>query len=178
MIILEGKQKLDEAEIVTLLGKNQGLLYVRVSTTDQAENEYSIESQIEMCKERAINKFSYKDDELIAIVERGGMGDDPNRPALNYALHLLQKGLGKKIFILHPDRLTRDNTLQGIVSRKIWSMGVDIEFVEFEVDPTNPESMLMYNIQESIAQYNKAKILANSKRGRTVKAKKGEFPSF
>ncbi|CUB23545.1 hypothetical protein BN2127_JRS3_03493 [Bacillus safensis] len=56
MIILEGKQKLDEAEIVTLLGKIQGLLYVRVSTTDQAEKGYSIESQIEMCKERAINK--------------------------------------------------------------------------------------------------------------------------
>lgn len=36
---------------------------MRVSTTDQAENWYSIESQIEMCKERAINKFSYKDKE-------------------------------------------------------------------------------------------------------------------
>ncbi|MFB4389232.1 recombinase zinc beta ribbon domain-containing protein [Bacillus sp. BR_10] len=59
----------------------------------------------------------------------------------------------------------------------MWSMGVDIEFADFDVDPTNPESMLMYNIQGSIAQYNKAKILANSKRGRIAKAKKGEFPS-
>ncbi|APJ11146.1 resolvase [Bacillus safensis] len=178
MLILKKDERLSSEEIMNLIGKINGLIYVRVSTADQAEKGYSIESQIEMCKDRAIKKFGYKENELIVLVEPGGMGDDPNRPALNHALHLLEKGLGKKIFVLHPDRLTRDNTLQGIVSRKIWSMGVDIEFIEFEVDPTNPESMLMYNIQGSIAQYNKAKILANSKRGRTAKAKKGEFPSF
>lgn len=178
MLILKKDEKLPSEEIMNLIGKINGLIYVRVSTNDQAEKGYSIESQIEMCKERAIKKFGYKENELIVLVEPGGMGDDPNRPALNHALFLLEKGLGKKIFILHPDRLTRDNTLQGVVSRKIWNMGVDIEFIEFEVDPTDPESMLMYNIQGSIAQYNKAKILANSKRGRTAKAKKGEFPSF
>jgi len=178
LLILKGEERLTTEQIMGLIGKINAIIYVRVSTTDQAEKGYSLESQIERCKERALTKFKYKDSELIALVEPGGMGDDPNRPALNHALYLLEKGLGKKFIVLHPDRLTRDNTLQGIVSRKIWGMGVDIEFIEFEVDPTNPESMLMYNIQGSIAQYNKAKINANSKRGRVAKAKKGEFPSF
>ncbi len=178
MIVIKGEERLSSENVMALIGKIQGIIYARVSTTDQANKGHSIESQIERCKQRALQKFNYTDNQLITLIEPGGMGDDPNRPALNYALHLLEKGLGKKIIILHPDRLTRDNTLQGVISRKIWSMGVDIEFVEFEVDPTNPESMLMYNIQGSIAQYNKAKIHANSKRGRITKARKGEFPSF
>ncbi|MED1228321.1 recombinase family protein, partial [Bacillus nakamurai] len=178
MLILKGDQRLTTEQIMTLIGKVNALIYARVSTTDQAKKGFSIESQLERCKERALSKFGYKESELVALIEPGGMGDDPNRPALNHALYLLEKGLGKKFLVLHPDRLTRDNTLQGVVSRRIWGMGVDLEFIEFEVDPNNPESMLMYNIQGSIAQYNKAKILANSKRGRLTKAKKGEFPSF
>jgi site-specific DNA recombinase len=178
MIILRDNEKLTNEELLSYIGKINGIVYVRVSTADQAKHGYSLESQIERCVERANSKFKIKEDEIIVLVEAGGMGDDPNRPALNYALYLLEKGLGKKFIILHPDRLTRDNTLQGVISRKIWNLGIDLEFVEFEVDPTNPESMLMYNIQGSIAQYNKAKILANSKRGRIQKAKKGEIPSF
>lgn len=178
MIILKGDEKLDSETLMSLIGKILAVIYARVSTTDQAKNGYSLESQIERCKERAESKFNIDESEIIVLVEEGGMGDDPNRPALNYALFLLEKGLGKKFLILHPDRLTRDNTLQGVVSRRIWNMGVDIEFIEFEVNPNDPESMLMYNIQGSIAQYNKAKILANSKRGRITKAKKGEIPNF
>ncbi|MCY7948062.1 recombinase family protein [Bacillus atrophaeus] len=178
MLILNGDQKLSTEKIMSLIGKINALIYARVSTTDQANKGFSIDSQIERCKERAIKKFGYKESEIIVLVEPGGMGDDPNRPALNHALYLLERGLGKKFIVLHPDRLTRDNTLQGVVSRRIWGMGVDIEFIEFEVNPHDPESMLMYNIQGSIAQYNKAKIHANSKRGRLAKAKKGELPSF
>lgn len=178
MIILNGGETLTHEHIYSLVGKIKAINYTRVSTTDQARHGFSLDSQIERCKDRAMNTHGYKEDEIITLVEAGGSGDDPNRPALNYALYLMEKGLGKKIIILHPDRLSRDNILQGIVSRKIWSLGVDIDFIEFDVDPNNPESMLMYNIQGSIAQYNKAKILANSKRGRIQKAKKGEIPSF
>lgn len=178
MIILRGNETLTTEELYALVGKILGVIYARVSTADQAKKGYSLESQIEKCKERAMSKYKFNDDEIIVMVEEGAMGDDPNRPALNYAMYLLEKGLGKKFFILHPDRLTRDNTLQGVVSRRIWNLGVDIEFIEFEVDPNDPESMLMYNIQGSIAQYNKAKIAANSKRGRIQKAKKGEIPNF
>lgn len=178
LIILKGTEKLNNDAILKLVGKIQAVIYARVSSADQAKKGYSLDSQIERCAERALQKFKIKNEEIIALVEQGEMGDNPNRPALNHALRLLESGLGSKLIVLHPDRLARDVTIQGVLSKKIWGMGVDIEFVEFEVDPTNPESMLMYNIQGSIAQYNKAKILANSRRGRIQKAKKGEMPSF
>lgn len=54
-----------------LIGKINALIYARVSTTDQANKGFSIESQIERCKERAISKFGYKESEIIALVEPG-----------------------------------------------------------------------------------------------------------
>nr|WGE06973.1 recombinase family protein [Bacillus subtilis] len=79
MLILKGDQKLSTDNIMHLIGKINALIYARVSTTDQANKGFSIESQIERCKERAISKFGYKESEIIALVEPGGMGDDPNQ---------------------------------------------------------------------------------------------------
>lgn len=168
VIKLAGNHKLTREEYVPLIGQIKGILYVRVSTDGQVE-KYSLTSQIEECTSYAEKSFGYTDKELLVCVEEGESGDDPNRPALNNALFLLSAGVGKKLIVLHPDRLSRSLSLQTSLSEKIWSMGCDIDFVQFELDPNNPESVLMYNIQGSIAQYNKAKILANSKRGRMKK---------
>lgn len=177
MITLRNNEKLNPETILKLVGKIEAIIYVRVSSVDQIK-KYSLGSQVEECKKLAFEKFGIKDDQLITMIEEGEMGDNPNRPALNHALHLLESGLGSKLIALHPDRLARDVTIQGMVSKKVWGLGADIEFVEFEIDPTNPESVFMYNIQGAVAQYNKAKILANSRRGRLQKAKRGEIPSF
>ena len=137
-----------------------------------------MQSQIEKCSELADKKFSYHTSELLAVLEKGEMGDNPDRPGINHVLYLLEQGIGKKLILLHPDRLSRYLALQNEFASKVWSLGVDLEFVEFEIDPKNPESILMFNIQGSIAQYNKAKILANSKRGRRQKVKQGKIPGI
>jgi site-specific DNA recombinase len=168
MLSFIGDYKFTNDEILPLVGKIKGIIYARVSTSDQVD-KYSLSTQVEECAEFAYQKFGYTDDDLISLIEEGESGDDPNRPALNNALMLLEKGVGKKLIVLHPDRLSRSLSLQTRVSERIWSLGCDIEFKQFELDPNNPESVLMYNIQGSIAQYNKAKILANSKRGRIKK---------
>lgn len=174
MIILKGDQQLPSDELNALVDKIKAIVYARVSTEDQVKG-YSLDSQIEICANKAKKDYGYKDDEIIAIVELGVSGDNSNRPAINYALHLLENGIGRKMFVLHPDRLARDLYLQMQFTRRVWSYGCDIEFIESAVDKNNPESMLMFNIQGSIAQYNKAKILANSKRGRRAKAKSGKI---
>ncbi|WP_227774486.1 recombinase family protein [Paenibacillus sp. NAIST15-1] len=151
------------------------IIYVRVSTDDQAKHGYSLESQIERCAEHQKQKYNADDDEILVIVEEGESGDNPDRPALNYLLYLVEEGMGRVVYVLHPDRLSRFLHLQTNVSMRIWNAGCDLQFVEFDLDKDNPESMLMYNIQGSISQYNKAKILANSKRGKRQKAKKGKL---
>lgn len=175
MIKLFDNEKLNKEQLDALIGKIRAIVYARVSTDDQAKHGYSLDSQVERCVQKAYNKFGISSDEIIALVEEGYSGDDPERPALKYALYLLEQGIGQKIFFLHPDRMSRYLSLQTQISQRVWSAGCDIEFVEMDLDKNNPESMLMFNIQGSIAQYNKAKILANSKRGRRTKAKNGKI---
>lgn len=178
MITIEGFQQIDREQIPALIVSVKALLYCRVSTSEQAEKGYSLQSQVERCANHVKSKFGYTDDELIAIIEPGEAGDNPDRPGLNQALSLIEQGIGRKMVMLHPDRMSRYLALQTEISQKVWGAGCDLEFVEVDVDPTNPESMLMFNIQGSIAQYNKAKILANSKRGRLQKVKNGKIPGI
>ncbi len=171
-------RKVPQDELMALSARIKAILYARVSTADQAEHGYSLASQVERCAQWARHKFGYGDQAMLAVVEPGVSGDDPNRPALNQVLYLLEQGVGRKVVVLHPDRLSRDLHLQHSVWRKVLGLGIDLEFVEVDFDPNNPESMLMFNIQGSIAQYNKAKILANSRRGRKQKVKNGKIPGL
>ncbi|MFB5192111.1 recombinase family protein [Alicyclobacillus fastidiosus] len=163
-------------ELTHLMTSIQAVIYARVSTQDQARHGYSLESQIARSRELLKTKYNIADEFVLAVVEQGEMGDDPNRPALNQALWLVEQGIGNKFVVLHPDRLARDLKLQLFITERIWNAGCDIVFVEMDVDPNNPESLLLYNIQGAIAQYNKAKILANSKRGRRAKVMNGKIP--
>ncbi|WAH35316.1 recombinase family protein [Alicyclobacillus dauci] len=154
------------------------VIYARVSTQDQARHGYSLTSQVERCVQMAKQRYGIEEDEMIAFVEQGEMGDDPSRPALNEALRFIEQGIGRVLVVLHPDRLARDLKLQLYITERIWNAGCEIAFVEMDVDPNNPESLLLYNIQGAIAQYNKAKILANSRRGRKAKVMNGKIPGI
>jgi DNA invertase Pin-like site-specific DNA recombinase len=164
-------------DIERLQNTIKAIIYARVSTHGQARDGYSLDSQIDMCTVMARDELQLDEDEVIAVIEAGDKGDDPNRPALNFALWLVDHGIGRKFICLHPDRFARALHLQLVVADRVWSAGYDLHFVETEeVDPNNPESMLVFNLQGAIAQYNKAKILANSRRGRRQKVKNGKIP--
>ncbi|MBP1933665.1 recombinase family protein [Ammoniphilus resinae] len=175
---VQGSIKYPNDELMVLVEQIKAIIYVRVSTADQAIHGYSLESQMERCIKHAKEKFNYTECQLMVVIEPGEQGDNPDRPGLNHVLYLLENSVGRKLVILHPDRLSRYLALQTEITQRVWNAGCDLEFVEFQVDPNNPESMLMYNIQGSIAQYNKAKILANSKRGRKQMIKNGKIPGI
>jgi len=154
------------------------ILYPRVSTYDQADRKWSLNSQIEEGIKLALDKLKYTEENILVIPEPGESGDDPDRPAMNNALWCLENGIGRTIIMLHPSRLSRDSYLQSKIADRVWSAGCTIEFCEMDFNPDNAESMLMFNVQGAISQYNKAKILADSKRGRRNKVKNGQIPGM
>lgn len=154
------------------------IIYPRVSTYDQADRKWSLNSQIEEGIKLAENKLKHIEENILVIPEPGESGDDPDRPAMNNALWCLENGIGRTIIMLHPSRLSRDSYLQSKIADRVWSAGCTIEFCEMDFNPDNAESMLMFNVQGAISQYNKAKILADSKRGRRNKVKNGQIPGM
>ncbi|UOF89527.1 recombinase family protein [Fodinisporobacter ferrooxydans] len=171
--------KLTTEELTALVEHVRLIGYARVSTVDQAERGWSLESQIESIYSKA-KEEGFQDQQILIVVEMGKSGDDPDRPALNFVLGLIKDGVGNggKFVCLHPDRFSR-SFFQGMsIYYEITNYGIDVNYIEFDYDPDNPESALMYNIHMSIAQYNKSKILANSKRGRRQKLKSGEIPGI
>ncbi|RPK31724.1 hypothetical protein EDO6_02351 [Paenibacillus xylanexedens] len=177
MIVLRDHQKLNVTQISALIGKIRAIVYTRVSSDIQVDN-YSLDTQIDICVNEAKEKFDINRDEIIVLREEAESGDNPNRPMLNYIFFLLGKGLGSKVIFLHPNRLSRHLHLQQDVTHKIWELGCDLHFVEFDLQKGNAESMLNYNIQGSISQYNKAKILADTKRGRNAMVANNKIPGM
>ncbi|MCM3257140.1 recombinase family protein [Paenibacillus lautus] len=176
MYTLKGSEKFNKEQLEALITKIKAIVYARVSSDGQVE-KYSIDSQIELCVALA-KQNGIGEDELVVLIEDGESGDNPNRPMINYVCFLLEYGIGDYVIFLHPDRMSRLLHLQGQISNRIWGLGKDMWFVEFDLDKSNPESMLNFNIQGSIAEYNKAKILANTKRGRITKIKSGKIPGI
>lgn len=177
MRVLKDHEKLAREDIVSLIDKIKAIVYTRVSSDIQVDN-YSLESQTQICVKEAKEKFDISEHEIIVLREEAESGDNPNRPMLDYILFLLEKGIGNTVIFLHPDRLSRHLHLQQQITHKIWELGCDLHFVEFDLQKDNAESMLNYNIQGSIAQYNKAKILANTKRGRRAMVADNKIPGM
>lgn len=81
-------------------------VYVRVSTDDQRDNVYSIDSQLRMIKE-----YCEKNDYSIVAVynDAGHSGKDLMRPAMQKLLNDIKLEKIDKLIAIKVDRLTRNN---------------------------------------------------------------------
>ncbi len=145
-------------------------IYARVSTEKQ-EEEKTIESQIEELREICL-KEGYE----IAkeYIDNGWSGETLARPALDRLRDDASKGLFDAVYIHSPDRLARKFIYQGLVIEELRKKGVEVFFLNKKVSD-NPKDQLLLGIQGLIAEYEKAKILERTRRGRLYKARQGRF---
>jgi len=144
------------------------LIYLRVSTEDQAREGYSLEVQENSCRQRAAELGCSR----VEIFTDSVTGEILNRPALMAVLDRIAGG-GVEYFVCYdPDRLARTLVNQLVITEKIEKAGVKIDFVNFEWKNT-PENRLFYQFRGSIAEYEKAKILMRTSEGKRKKAEKG-----
>ena len=144
-------------------------IYVRVSTDQQAEKGYSIDTQLEACRKYAIELGA---DNIDEFVDDGYSGEFIDRPALTN----LRERLGKKEFQVviayAPDRLSRNTIHLLIISQEIEKAGAMRRFASVNFEAT-PEGELMYKFQGIVAEYEKEKIKERTMRGKRGKAAKG-----
>jgi len=145
-------------------------IYARVSTEKQ-EKEKTIESQIEELRE-----FCKKRGFLIVreYVDDGWSGETLARPALDQLRDDASKKMFDVVCIHSPDRLARKFVYQGLVIEELKKNEIEVLFLNKQISDT-PEDQLLLGIESLIAEYERAKILERTRRGRLHKARSGKI---
>jgi site-specific DNA recombinase len=146
-------------------------LYARVSSEQQAEAG-TIDSQVAALRER-IEQDGYSLSEEMTFIDNGYSGTTLIRPALER----LRDGVAlqdlERVYVLSPDRLARKYAYQVLLVEEFQRYGVEIVFLNRPVGET-AEDHLLLQMQGMIAEYERAKILERSRRGKRHAARMGE----
>ena len=150
-------------------------LYARVSSEKQAQ-ENTILSQIEVLK----TKIKVDGHQLIdefKFIDNGYSGSNLIRPALENLRDKISVGAIDKVYIQSPDRLSRKYAYQMLLLEEFQRAGVEVVFLNHQIND-NPESHLLLQMQGMIAEYERAKIMERSRRGKIHGAKMGNITTL
>ncbi len=145
-------------------------LYARVSSGKQVEGN-TIESQI-AALEKQINLDGYRLLSEYKFIDNGYSGSHLVRPDLEKLRDKVTEGKIDKIYIHSPDRLSRKYAYQMVLIEEFEKAGAKVVFLNYEING-NPESQLLLQMQGMIAEYERAKIMERSRRGKIYAANKG-----
>jgi site-specific DNA recombinase len=144
-------------------------LYARVSSETQARDG-TIDSQIEALRDYA------KTHDLTIIQEfldDGYSGTELNRPGLDQLRDFIQEGKIEGILILSPDRLSRKQAHQIFLMEDFKNRHIQVIFTNQQFDDS-PEAQLLLQIQGSLSEYERTKILDRTRRGTIHAVRKGQ----
>lgn len=144
--------------------------YVRVSTTEQAEEGASLDAQRELLAGEATRRGW--DIEFAADEGYSAKAID-NRPALLAALDRLDRGDADCLLVLRVDRLSRSvsdfASLMARAQRRRWSLVA----LDLGVDTSTPAGDLMAHVLASVAQYERKVIGQRTKEGMAQRRAEG-----
>jgi site-specific DNA recombinase len=145
-------------------------IYARVSSEQQAKDN-TIASQLEALKQRVAHDGLGLDSEL-CFIDEGWSGSTLIRPALERLRDQAAAGAIDRLYVHSPDRLARKYAYQVLVVDELRRGGVEIVFLNQGLGRT-PEEDLLLQVQGMIAEYERAKILERSRRGKKHAASSG-----
>lgn len=155
----------------------QALVYLRVSTTDQANHGtepdgFSIPAQRRACQLRA---RSLDAKVLAEFLDRGETGRNSKRPGLQALLSALATEEVDYVIVHKLDRLARNRHDDVLISLALREAGVVLVSVTENVDDT-PSGQLLHGILASINEFYSGNLAAEALKGATEKARQGGTP--
>ncbi len=143
-------------------------IYARVST-DLQEREHTVLSQLEALR-TYLKERGYV--LIAAYVDEGYSGATLDRPGLDRLRDALRVGDMDVVVFHSPDRLARKAVYQGLVLEEMEKAGVRAEFLNYPLDDS-PESKMLLGMQGLFAEYERAKIMERTRRGKLHRAREG-----
>jgi site-specific DNA recombinase len=150
----------------------RGALYARVSSDQQAQ-EGTIDSQVSLLRDR-IEADGVVVDESLVFLDDGVSGSTLVRPGLERLRDQAAAGAIERLYVSAPDRLGRRHVHQLVLVEELQACGVELVFVNRPLGAT-PEDQLLLQVQGVIAEYERAKILERTRRGRLHAARCGRI---
>lgn len=146
---------------------------MRVSTDEQAEHGYSLQSQEAAALDYAAQQaFTVTQ----TITDDGHSGATLNRPGLDELRRLARQRHIDAVIIHSPDRLTRNLAHSLLLREELQKAEVELHYCNRGMVEDTPEAKMQQNIEAVFADYWRAKIVEGSRRGRLTKAANGKWP--
>lgn len=155
----------------------RAVIYIRVSSSQQADKDYdpegfSIPAQREACVRKAENLGLQVVEEY---VDRGESAKTANRAGLQALLKRLEERDITHVIVHKVDRLARNRADDVAIVMKIRGAGAHLVSVTENIDET-PSGLLMHGIMSSIAEFYSRNLATEILKGTTQKAKTGGTP--
>ena len=148
----------------------QADLYARVSSEQQAE-AHTIASQLAEIRVRMVAD-GLDLSTAIEFVDEGYSGSTLVRPALERLRDVAVAGGLDRLYVHSPDRFARNYAYQVLLMEELAHQGVEVIFLNRPLGQT-PEDQLLLQVQGVIAEYERAKFLERSRRGKRHAAQEG-----
>ena len=150
--------------------------YLRVSSQRQTD-EKTIESQQADVRDRA-TQDDLAIDSAFEYVDDGYSGSELLRPALERLRDHVAASMIDRLYVHSPDRLARNFAHQAILLEEMSKHGCEVIFLNQAGLPDSPETKMLIQMQGMFAEYERAKILERTRRGRRHSASKGNVSVF
>jgi site-specific DNA recombinase len=145
-------------------------IYARVSSDQQAQAQ-TIASQVAALRERVTADGGILLPEC-EFIDEGYSGATLVRPGLERLRDLCANGGVERLYVHSPDRLARKYAYQVLLIDEFQRMGIEVMFLNRELS-RSPEDELLLQVQGMVAEYERAKILERSRRGKRHAAQVG-----
>jgi site-specific DNA recombinase len=150
-------------------------IYARVSTDSQVK-ERTIDSQIDALVQRLREEGLTLSPDL-RFIDDGYSGSTVIRPGLERLRDRAVMGAFDRLYVHSPDRLARSYVYQMLVVEELQRAGVELVFLNQALGQS-PEDHLLLQMQGMMAEYERAKILERSRRGKLHAARAGRASAF
>ncbi len=166
------------AELIGGSGRKRAVLYLRVSTSKQADKDndpdgYSLPAQEDACRRKA----EALDAEVVAVfVDRGESAKTADRREFQRMLAFVQKSGDIDYVILDKvDRFARNRRDDANLMFELRTAGAQLVSVKENIDET-PAGQLLHAIMAGIAEFYSKNLATEALKGMTQKAKVGGTP--
>lgn len=154
------------------------VLYLQVSTTEQARKEGTAEGFSIPAQRDAASKTAHRMGAFVVkeFVDSGRSGTSVNRPGLQRMLEYVEENPVDYVIVHKLDRLARNRADDSGINTRIRQSGVTLVSCSESIDPT-PGGQLMHGIMASIAEFYSQNLALEVSKGIIQKLRDGGTPS-